>query len=69
MRATGSDTHPAPSAAMRADARRNYERLLSAAAAAFAEHGADDVSLEEIAGAPVSGSARSTGTSPLAKRC
>jgi AcrR family transcriptional regulator len=35
--------------AMRSDARRNYERLLSAAAAAFAEHGADDVSLEEIA--------------------
>lgn len=34
---------------MRADARRNYERLLAAAAAAFAEHGADDVSLEEIA--------------------
>ncbi len=34
---------------MRADARRNYERLLSAAAEAFAEHGADDVSLEEIA--------------------
>src|SRR5499433_1511780 len=34
---------------MRADAQRNYERLLSAAAAAFAEHGADDVSLEEIA--------------------
>jgi AcrR family transcriptional regulator len=33
----------------RADARRNYDRLLSAAAAAFAEHGADDVSLEEIA--------------------
>jgi AcrR family transcriptional regulator len=33
----------------RADARRNYERLLVAAAAAFAEHGADDVSLEEIA--------------------
>jgi AcrR family transcriptional regulator len=33
----------------RADARRNYERLLTAAAAAFAEHGADDVSLEEIA--------------------
>jgi AcrR family transcriptional regulator len=35
--------------AMRADAKRNYERLLSAAVAAFAEHGADDVSLEEIA--------------------
>ena len=34
---------------MRADARRNYERLLSAAAEAFTEHGADDVSLEEIA--------------------
>lgn len=34
---------------MRADARRNYERLLAAASAAFAERGADDVSLEEIA--------------------
>jgi len=34
---------------MRADARRNYERLLHEAAAAFAERGADDVSLEEIA--------------------
>jgi AcrR family transcriptional regulator len=34
---------------MRADARRNYERLLAAAGAAFAERGADDVSLEEIA--------------------
>lgn len=33
----------------RADARRNYDRLIVAAAAAFAEHGADDVSLEEIA--------------------
>jgi AcrR family transcriptional regulator len=45
---------PAPAQAgeprpMRADAQRNYERLLTAAAAAFAEHGADDVSLEEIA--------------------
>ncbi|HXP21867.1 MAG TPA: TetR/AcrR family transcriptional regulator [Streptosporangiaceae bacterium] len=35
--------------AMRADARRNYQRLLSAAAAAFAEQGADTASLEEIA--------------------
>src|SRR6516162_1500631 len=35
--------------AMRADAQRNYQRLLGAAAAAFAERGADDVSLEEIA--------------------
>jgi AcrR family transcriptional regulator len=34
---------------MRADARRNYDRLLAAAGVAFAERGADDVSLEEIA--------------------
>jgi AcrR family transcriptional regulator len=34
---------------MRADARRNYDRLLAEAGAAFAERGADDVSLEEIA--------------------
>src|SRR5262250_3013922 len=34
---------------MRSDARRNYERLLAAAWAAFAERGSDDVSLEEIA--------------------
>jgi AcrR family transcriptional regulator len=34
---------------MRADAQRNYTRLLDAASAAFLEHGADDVSLEEIA--------------------
>jgi AcrR family transcriptional regulator len=47
---------PVPAAAgtgeprsMRADAQRNYARLLSAASAAFTEHGADDVSLEEIA--------------------
>jgi AcrR family transcriptional regulator len=33
----------------RADARRNYDRLLAAAASVFAERGADDVSLEEIA--------------------
>ncbi|MFF3321565.1 TetR/AcrR family transcriptional regulator [Streptomyces sp. NPDC002889] len=33
---------------MRADARRNYERLLSEARTAFAEHGTD-ASLEEIA--------------------
>src|SRR5215469_5665331 len=38
-----------PAPPKRADARRNYERLLVAATAAFAEHGADDVSLEEIA--------------------
>jgi AcrR family transcriptional regulator len=34
---------------MRADARRNYQALVSAASAAFFEHGADDASLEEIA--------------------
>jgi len=34
---------------MRADAKRNYEKLVTAAAEAFAEHRADDVSLEEIA--------------------
>jgi AcrR family transcriptional regulator len=38
-----------PGPPKRADARRNYERLLAAATAAFAEYGADDVSLEEIA--------------------
>jgi AcrR family transcriptional regulator len=34
---------------MRADARRNYDRLLAEAAAAFAERGSDEASLEEIA--------------------
>jgi AcrR family transcriptional regulator len=34
---------------MRADAQRNYQRLLDAAFAAFAAQGTDDVSLEEIA--------------------
>ena len=38
-----------PAGPKRADARRNYELLIAAAAAAFAEHGADDVSLEEVA--------------------
>src|ERR1700739_4469169 len=33
----------------RADARRNYDRLIAAAGAAFTERGSDDVSLEEIA--------------------
>ena len=47
MSAAGSVSQAGPS--KRADARRNYERLLAAAASAFAEHGADDVSLEEIA--------------------
>jgi AcrR family transcriptional regulator len=38
-----------PQVPKRADARRNYEQLIIAAGAAFAERGADDVSLEEIA--------------------
>src|SRR5580704_5863067 len=42
----GASTPPRP---MRADAQRNYQRLLDAAVAVFAEHGADDASLEEIA--------------------
>ena len=50
MQASGSAAPRRPAdRGMRADARRNYEKLLSAAAQAFAEHGADDVSLEEIA--------------------
>ena len=49
MKASGSATQRRTDRGMRADARRNYERLLSAAAAAFATRGADDVSLEEIA--------------------
>ncbi len=44
MNATG-----APAGPKRADARRNYELLIAAATEAFAERGADDVSLEEIA--------------------
>ena len=43
-----SATSP-PEGAMRADARRNRQRLIEAALAAFAEHGADDASLDEIA--------------------
>src|SRR5215469_17569101 len=38
-----------PERGMRADARRNYDRLLAAAWAAFADRGSDEVSLEEIA--------------------
>ncbi|MET7337263.1 TetR family transcriptional regulator [Nonomuraea sp. NPDC005650] len=41
-------TGPAPRRPMRADARRNYERLLAEAAAAFAEHGVE-ASLEDVA--------------------
>src|SRR5215467_9234162 len=49
MQASGSGTPRPADRGMRADARRNYEKLLTAAAEAFTESGADDVSLEEIA--------------------
>jgi AcrR family transcriptional regulator len=51
MSATGTQAtaHAGQARPMRADAQRNYARLLAAASAAFVEHGADDVSLEEIA--------------------
>jgi AcrR family transcriptional regulator len=50
MSATGMPAQEAERPrAMRADAQRNYQRLLSAANEAFADHGADDASLEEIA--------------------
>jgi AcrR family transcriptional regulator len=42
-------TSGGPGGPKRADARRNYELLITAATQAFAERGADDVSLEEIA--------------------
>ncbi|HUY52208.1 MAG TPA: TetR/AcrR family transcriptional regulator [Streptosporangiaceae bacterium] len=46
---TGTGTEAEPVGPMRADARRNRQRLLAAALDAFAEHGADDASLDEIA--------------------
>ena len=49
MEATGSAPGTAAKRPQRADARRNCEHLLAQAAEAFAERGADDVSLEEIA--------------------
>src|SRR5215471_13753051 len=55
MSASGAPARAEPQAPvreprpMRADAQRNYTRLLDAAGAAFIERGADDVSLEEIA--------------------
>ena len=44
--AAGSTDRDRP---MRADARRNYDRLLAAALSAFTQQGADTASLEEIA--------------------
>ena len=49
MSVTGTRAQAGEPRPMRADAQRNYARLLEAASGAFAEHGADDVSLEEIA--------------------
>jgi len=49
MSVTGTRVQAGEPRPMRADAQRNYTRLLEAASGAFAEHGADDVSLEEIA--------------------
>ncbi len=49
MGGTGTREQAGQARPMRADAQRNYARLLDAASAAFVEHGADDVSLEEIA--------------------
>jgi AcrR family transcriptional regulator len=48
MSATQTSTQTAPTAPKRADARRNYERILTAARTAFAE-GGESTSLEEIA--------------------
>jgi AcrR family transcriptional regulator len=46
--AAASVSAPTPPRAMRADARRNHERLLTEARAAFAKHGTD-ASLEDVA--------------------
>jgi AcrR family transcriptional regulator len=49
MSTTEAATRGARARPMRADARRNYQRLLTAALEAFAERDADTASLEEIA--------------------
>ncbi len=49
MNPTGAPARSEEQRPLRADAQRNYQRLVSAASAAFIEHGADDASLEEIA--------------------
>jgi AcrR family transcriptional regulator len=48
MNSTPTSTQTAPTGPKRADARRNYERILTAARKAFAE-GGESTSLEEIA--------------------
>src|SRR6266567_3379071 len=49
MSTTKAAASARPDRPMRADARRNYERLLKGALEAFGEQGADTASLEEIA--------------------
>ena len=48
MDSTQTSTQAAPTTLKRVDARRNYERILTAARKAFAE-GGESTSLEEIA--------------------
>ena len=49
MSTTGVSAQSGQLRQIRADAQRNYQRLLSAATAVFAERSADDASLEEVA--------------------
>jgi AcrR family transcriptional regulator len=49
MSTTGTAPRGSAARPMRADARRNYQRLVAAALEAFAERDADTASLEEIA--------------------
>ena len=53
---------------MRADAQRNYDRIVEVAREVFREQGYD-ASLDEVAKRPASGRARSTGTSRSATTC
>lgn len=65
--ATSQET--TPQRPMRADARRNYDRLLTEARSAFAAHGTD-ASLEDVARRyAASASAPFTATSPTATPC
>ncbi|HEY7145930.1 MAG TPA: TetR family transcriptional regulator [Streptosporangiaceae bacterium] len=49
MISTGAAAQPGAARPLRADAQRNYQRLIDAATATFTEQSADDASLEEIA--------------------
>ena len=52
---------------LRADARRNRERVLTAAAVVFSEHG-HEAQMDDVAAARAWASGRSTGTSRPRKR-